>query len=158
MKKMSLFLTATALLGSLTLGTVALASPGRGDMSHHFMRAMKDLELTDEQKTELRAIREEARGDRDAHRAEMESIREAFLAELASDTPNAAALHDLVDRKNDLASEAGHARVDGLVKAHAVLTPEQRTELLTLMEERHEQRAERRGERGERGEGRRGGR
>lgn len=143
MTKSKLFLTATVLLGSLAFGTVAIAGPGGGG---HFMRGVRDLDLTDEQRAELRELRESSREDRGDDKAEMQSIHEAFIAELAKASPNVATLHELTDRRSELQAAHAHEKVDSLVAVHAILTPEQRAELLENMAER---RAERRGERGE---------
>ncbi len=158
MTRSKMFLTATVLLGSLAFGSVALAGPGGGGESGHFMRGVRSLDLTEDQKTELRELREAAQEDRTDGKAEMQSIRDAFLAELAKDSPSVATLHELTDRRSDLRTANAHDKVDRLVEVHAVLTAEQRAELLENMEERRAERGERRGhgERGERGEGRRG--
>jgi Spy/CpxP family protein refolding chaperone len=159
MTKSKLFLTATALLGSLAFGSVAMAGPGGGGGdSGHFMRGVRSLDLTEDQKTELRELREAAREDRTDTKAQMQSIREAFLAELAKDSPNVATLHELTDSQAALRTSNAVEKVDRLVEVHAVLTAEQRAELLEKMEERRSERGERRGrggrgERGERGDG-----
>ncbi|MFT6817138.1 MAG: Spy/CpxP family protein refolding chaperone [Myxococcota bacterium] len=151
MTKSKLFLTTTLLLGSLALGSVALAGPSGGE-SGNFMRGMRSLDLTEDQKTELRELREGAREDRTDSKAELQSIRDAFMAELAEDSPNVATLHELTDRRAELRTAGAHDKVDRLVQVHAVLTAEQRAELLENMEERRTEL----GERGEERGGRRG--
>ncbi len=151
MTKSKTFLAATALLASLAFGSIAMAGPGGGGECGQFMHGMRGLDLTEDQKTELQALREGAEEDRADTKVQMQSIREAFLAELAKDSPNAATLHELTDRRAELHAAGAHEKVDRLVEAHAVLTAEQRAELLENMEERREQRGEGRGGRGGRG-------
>ncbi len=139
------------LVAALTIGGVAIAGPGGGQLR----RAMTQLDLTEEQQTEVQAVFEEAKENRSDTRAELQAIGEQFKAELASDHPNASLLHDLVDQKTTIQTEIAHARIDDRLEVHAILTTEQRAELAEMMSERRERgrRGHRqRGERGEQGE------
>lgn len=147
-----------AMVGALGMGSVALAGPGGpggghgprgGDMAGPYLHALRQLDLTEEQQTQLRSLREANREAHQAEREEMKSVMESFRTELLSDSPRTEVLHSLLDQRLELQTAAAHERIDDLLAARAVLTPEQRVELAEILENPPE-----RSERGRRGQGR----
>lgn len=146
----------------LAVGGLALAGPDGGHHQrrgghgpgHAFMKVVKDLDLTEAQRTQIREIvsegREDRRGDKDERKAHMA----AFKAELLSDAPNTKTLHQMADDAQAARQAKMHERIDDMVAVSQILTPEQRAQasermdaMQAEMEARHEQRGEQRGER-----------
>jgi Spy/CpxP family protein refolding chaperone len=139
---MKRFLVFGVALLSLGAAGVAAANPGFGGGLRH---ALGQLELTETQETEIRAVFTEARASRDDVRAELDAIRAEFRAELQKEAPSERALHALVDRRAQITTEQAHAMVGPLLEVHRILTPEQRAELAELMDEARENRGHGRG-------------
>jgi Spy/CpxP family protein refolding chaperone len=133
------------LAGALAAPAVAAAAEegiqGRG------ARMCAKLECTDDQKEELRAIfaeaRQDARGDHEA----IKRLAGEMKAEFATDDPDEQRLRDLqaeiATHRNELASR----RLDAMLDVHELLTPEQRTTLIEMMEKRRAKFGEHRGKR-----------
>lgn len=137
-------------VATLSFGAVALAGPGghHGAPEGAILHAIKELDLSTEQVEMLKAIREANRDEHEANRAQREKTMEVFKAELQSDSPDAAKLHALIDAREADMVQRAHDRLDTLLEIHAVLTPEQRAQIATKLEEmreRHDGMRERRG-------------
>lgn len=150
----------------LAVGGLAIAGPGGGGghgrgghgPGHAFMKVVKDLDLSEDQQTRIRAIMEEARAERQADHEGRKAQMTAFKDALLSDAPDAAALHSMADDAHDARKAKLHDRIDDMIAVSAILTPAQRAEASARMDELREEHEARRAERGERGErgGRRG--
>lgn len=153
--------TLIALVPLTLFGGLAMAGGGPG--GHHrghggpggpFIHAVKSLDLSEAQQEQIDTILEEARADR-PQRGERGADREAFMDELLSETPDAAALHAKADEKAAQHQQRMHDRIDDLVEISTILTVDQKAELADRLEEmkaEHEaRRAERGDERGRRG-------
>ncbi len=60
-----------------------------------------------------------------------------IFAEASKDTPDAERLHGLIDEKTKKMNAFAHRALDRLLAVHAILTPDQRAELLEQAEEYH---------------------
>lgn len=106
-------------------------------------RLAEELELTDQQIDNIRAVfesvREERRGEWEEERALRAELRQVTMAE-PFDADQAQAL---AERVGALAAERAFVRSSTFAQALAVLSTEQRAELQTLMEERRDRWRER---------------
>jgi Spy/CpxP family protein refolding chaperone len=99
-------------------------------VSAHLDDVLDDVKASDAQRARIQGIKDRllpsflalASGH---HKAEQE-----IVAQLSSDHPDQARLHALVDQQIDALRAAAHKSVDGVVEAHATLTPEQRAPLV----------------------------
>ena len=142
------------LVGTLAIGTVAMAGPhgkfGGGDnaersakfMEKRLDRMSEKLDLTAEQKTQMKAVME----GRDNKLAERKALREAFQKLDPTSASYEADLKALAAKKAAMSEEATISRGLKRQKVAEILTPEQ----LTKMEE---MKAKRGGKRGHRGHG-----
>jgi protein CpxP len=142
---------ALGMVAVMALGALALAQPGpggwRGPGRHIHMGgagflALRQLDLSDEQREQVRAIREQ-------HRAELQALSEKLQP--ARETLTAAAMSVPVDdaqiqaRAADLApaqTEAAVLRARIQAEVFHILTPEQQEKAKALHAERQERRGE----------------
>jgi periplasmic protein CpxP/Spy len=102
----------------------------------HVDDVLDDVDATPDQRQQIQAlvsgVLEQAQslhqGQADAHAQ--------LLAAWKSDAPDAAQLHALVDQRVDAMRAVAHQAVDAGVKAHAILTPEQRAKVTKKLERR----------------------
>lgn len=136
--KTALLLPAIGGLALLGLGGAALAKPvadgARGERGHRGLCAT--LECTDQQKEELRAVKQELRADSKADREAIKRLHETIATEFAKATPDEAAMRaagkQIAVHKREL-EERGF---DAMMEIHALLNPAQRAELAELMKRR----------------------
>lgn len=148
--------TVLATVFGVTLGLAgsALAQPGPPDRPHAKrggergspMAAMlKQLDLSEEQKALARELRTEMRETQLEQRTAKAELGQAMMSELASGSPDAKQLHELVDQRAELEAAAAHARMDAMMELMSSLSDEQRAKMSELAQdrlERAQQRAE----------------
>jgi Spy/CpxP family protein refolding chaperone len=117
----------------------------RGGMRGEMFMGPQDLEklnLTAEQKTKLEGIRkgqhEQMRSQMDAGRAD----HEALMQELYKDKPDQALISQKLAAIEQRQAAAMNAHVQAMLEFNQSLTPEQRTQMQTLMAEHKQKRAE----------------
>jgi len=135
-------LVLTALASTLTFGTLYAQNAGhegefakserfQGKGGHHFKKIMKQLDLTSEQKTALKALKKEKRANRKANREAMKAERKAVLS-------NAVKV-DGFDKNAFIAGATASFEKRITQKAQDmeammnILTPEQRTKFVQLL-------------------------
>lgn len=154
-KSIALILAGTLMLG----GTgAALAYGGyhdRGGCGHHGggyshgmpMRAMSQLDLSDEQRAQIKNL---FRDQRDAMRDTMDKMQDnrASLRDAAQNGADEKKVRALAEKQGDLVTEMIMARTQMRKKINDVLTEEQRTELQKIRKQRMDDRHDRDDERG----------
>jgi Spy/CpxP family protein refolding chaperone len=90
----------------------------------------KELGLTDTQKVQLKALRQEQRSLFASFGEKMRAQRDAVRAELAKAKPDQAALDKAAVEAGMLAEELAKTRISSLLKAKTILTAEQFSKLL----------------------------
>lgn len=109
----------------------------RQDPGAHFDRLADKLDLTDEQKAQLKSWHEEKQSQRDERRDALRDAHREMQALMSADTVDEAAIRakarELADAHADRAIE--HARF--MQRFRAILTPEQLEKLEALKAERH---------------------
>jgi len=120
------------------------------DRGERAERLIEELNLTEAQVSQIRAIREGARDEMQALHSNLRDQREVLHDLMASEaTENELrAQYDTVQSRHQ---EVADARFENMLAVREVLTPEQRAELSELMEQRRENRRDDRGFRGDRG-------
>jgi Spy/CpxP family protein refolding chaperone len=114
------------------------------EMIHDFInyridREFEALALSAEQKAQIDVLRQKIWSELEtAHETRLMDKQEIFN-ELAKATPDAAYIKTLIDKKIDNVQNVAYDIVDLILEVHQVLTPEQRTQLLTRIEELHAQ-------------------
>jgi len=127
--KRAFTLGAAALVLTLAAGA-AFAGPGRsGREGGALRRALAALDLSDEQKTKVRALVEEARPGLEALRGEGRAGRQALKAALDKPQPDAREVGEAFLRLQ-ASRKAARTQMQAVkAKVDAVLTPEQRAKL-----------------------------
>ncbi len=99
------------------------------------------LDLTDEQRAQLEGIKEEFVAKAEAMRAEKKAMHDAFMAELRKAEIDPQLLKGLIAQKQEQMTEILDLAVTRLAEFHRTLTPEQREKLvdkLAYFHEKHE--------------------
>lgn len=122
-----------------------------GGGPHMFMRAVENLDLTQEQQDQLDALKEKARGEMRSAREngppeERMEMRKALSEAVLTGSVNVADFDDELDAAEARGLEHTKKMLSGLSELRAILTPEQRTALVADMKAQHEKHAEKREE------------
>jgi protein CpxP len=99
-------------------------------VTEHLDDLLDDVKATDPQRARIQAIKSRLLPEFAALAGSHHKAQQEIVAQLSSDHPDQARLHALVDQQIDALRAVAHKSVDGVVEAHATLTPEQRTPLL----------------------------
>ncbi|MEM9244281.1 MAG: Spy/CpxP family protein refolding chaperone [Cyanobacteria bacterium P01_F01_bin.153] len=115
---------------------------------------LRDLNLTDAQKTEMRAIKEKYRPQFEEIRAEGKAIKDQMRQLISNPNTSDDQLRSQHQKVQQIRQSAGTLKFESMLEMRKILTPEQREQMGQRMAEREE----RRGGRGGRARGgRRGG-
>lgn len=139
MQKKAIYIgIAVVLVLLMALGLAAAATRAAGTYTrHHGMmgRWATQLNLTADQKAQLKAIYEKFRTDTQPIRDEMKAKHEELVTVLKSDTPDREKAHQLTDEISALRGQMASAGIDKLLDARDVLTPAQRATIAQKMEQ-----------------------
>ena len=94
------------------------------------------VQCTDEQKAELKEIREGTKADRKDDRAKVKELNAALATEFRKDKPSQATLQRVFSQMETMRAAHAKERLESLGKIHAVLTPAQREMLADRIEKR----------------------
>jgi periplasmic protein CpxP/Spy len=100
------------------------------------------IEATDAQRTQIQAIKDKMFADLKGLKGDPHADHEFIFAELAKAEPDAEKLHKMLDDRIDKHKAMGHKGIDAILQVHAILTPEQRAQVQTLIREKMERRHE----------------
>jgi hypothetical protein len=132
------------LLGVMTLGACgghhaySAKHPERAYkyVSYRVESVLDDLDATEAQRGEVHAVKDRVYDDIKSLRNNTRKAGRTALAEFKKSDPDGKKLHSLVDARMDEMRIKMHKLVDGLMEVHGTLTPEQRGELIAMIEER----------------------
>ena len=110
-------------------------------------RMMQELNLTDAQKQDAKAIFGKARADAKPVRDELRQNREALFAAIKAD--DTAKIHSLAAKQGSLMGRLTEIRADAKARFYAKLTPEQRTKADQMHQQMKQRWEQQRGERTE---------
>jgi protein CpxP len=142
------------LAGLLATSSLAIAGPGHpghgqdgfdpvSTVHRHLAGAVKRLDLSDDQRSAVRAIFEDNRDDLRANMEASHAVRKELQALLMADTLDEDALAELAGREGELAEERVLLGAGLASQVLAELDPDQRAELQAMRAEREERRRER---------------
>lgn len=138
MKKNFLSL-ALILFGALFVSSPALAQgpfgpPGepRGGNPEH--RLFEQLDLTDAQKEQIRAIREKERADSKPFIEQLGQLHQSMGELVFSDTFNESAVKSIIAQQGQVNASLGLIRAKAQFDVYQVLTPEQKAKLKELLQ------------------------
>ncbi len=101
---------------------------------HDFLAEIPDL--NEEQKSKIKAIREEGRKQMEPQRAEMKTLRAKLIDLKSAENPNTAEINKAIDRSAALKAEMEKSKTASELKVRSVLTPEQRKVVDAKMKEK----------------------
>lgn len=141
------FFFSTAIAGSMLVLPMALAAQprgpqGRGGFDGGPGQMLRELDLSDAQREQVRAIFEETRSTGTMER--MMEARKALQDAVESGTADEGTLRQLAYDLGQVEGDAAVERARIHARVQEILTPEQREELQTLKQERKEEMAKRR--------------
>jgi periplasmic protein CpxP/Spy len=100
---------------------------------------LAELKATPAQREAIHGIKDRLLADGQRLMEAQAGAHDEVLAQLQSPTPDARALHALVDARVDAMRAFAHEAADAALQAHGVLTAEQRAALAKELRERHGQ-------------------
>lgn len=148
--------------GLMTAGPLAYAEYGGGpEAGKGYKRGegkafFKELNLTSEQKEQLKVQREARRKENQATRDQVKSKMKALHEEIAKPGTTRADVNGLVGEVNDLKGQMFSQTIDGLFIVKEVLTPEQFATMQAKHKERMDKKHEGWGNKRQRGPGKAG--
>ncbi len=121
----------------------------RGGKGMSMKRVIKQLDLTEEQREMIMALKDEHKQSVEPYREEMKAQRDELRELWAADNPDRDAILDLEDEMTDTRSKLRVAKTDFKLSVIDQLTPDQRAEMTEILESRES--GKERGRRGGRG-------
>jgi Spy/CpxP family protein refolding chaperone len=135
-RMIGIVLAMALMLGSGLSATPSLAQGWGGHDEHrmhgqrhhgrHLMRILRNLDLTDEQKTKVREVMMGAHKQAIPMRAELHVAKLELQELLVQDDIDRAAVDQHIDQIGQLQQKLMRHRIDTRLTVHAMLTPEQR--------------------------------
>lgn len=109
--------------------------PARIDeqVTEHLDDYLDDVKASDAQRARIQGIKSRLLPEATALATAQKQVRAEMATQLASERPDPARMHALVDQQLDSLRALAHKAVDGAVEAHTTLTPEQRAPLVKKM-------------------------
>lgn len=120
----------------------------KGPMFFMMKKITDDLNLTDQQKTEVDKIREEIKAKREEMKKNRVSHKKDFENAFKQDRLDKETLKSIMQKRDAEKEEMRDFMLDKLIKFHAILTPEQRTKAVEKMHEMKEKKKDRFNRRG----------
>lgn len=138
-------LTFTGIILLVVAGVVAFASNRHRPLEAHADWIKKEiaseLKLSPSQKTELDGIVQELVEKGKAMRLEHDSARKTVFEEVGKERIDSRIFHVMISNKTDQFKELASLFVNRFDAFHQTLSPEQRTQLVALMEKHHERKS-----------------
>ncbi|MDE2221645.1 MAG: periplasmic heavy metal sensor [Candidatus Omnitrophica bacterium] len=111
--------------------------PPNARMERHIQEVFSRLNLTDEQKKELEANKQQHRSVMLEEHRQMKAAREALREELMKPQLDMAKIHRLHDRIKTVVARMEDERLSSILGVRVILTPEQFNKFLNLMDRFH---------------------
>ena len=105
-------------------------------VSYRVDSVLDKIDANDKQRDEVHAVKDSVYDDVKTFRKNTKNAGREALAEFKKSSPDRDKLHALVDQRMDEMRIKMHKLVDGLLDVHHTLTPEQRAELMAMIEDR----------------------
>lgn len=142
MKKLMSIIGVVALMIGATYAQDAPASDKMQRGKHGKHQAMLDEipNLTDEQKSQIKEIRDNARQEIQPQREETKKLRMKMMELKSADNPDQSQINELIDQQSKVKAEMMKSRTAAELKVRSILTPEQRKALDSKKKEHMEMR------------------
>lgn len=114
----------------------AAQQPPKGD---HLQKLAEQLQITPEQKARLQALWQSGQGTRTERMQNIKAVKDQVLAELKSGNPSADKIAALITPLAQNAHQGMGGQLDKLAALHDILTPAQRQQLVSIMEQKMQQ-------------------
>ncbi len=98
-------------------------------LANHLDDALDDLDATDAQRQQIRALKDDLVAKARAIHAAQPDLRRELVAQWDAETPDMAKVHALVDQRLASVKSFADEVADAAAKLHAILTPEQRAKV-----------------------------
>jgi Spy/CpxP family protein refolding chaperone len=115
-------------LSPVLAGEGPCSGKGKGEGMHGWAK----MGLTDQQKTDLKGLREEAKGLHKTTFEKTKAVRDKIKAEMLKTSPDQNVLNGYADELGQIEKEVNRQRFAHLLKVKAILTPEQFQKLLDM--------------------------
>lgn len=133
-------------LAAMPLAHAEIMGPGGpGDKihpGHRIQEIYNQLNLTDDQKKQLEANKQQHRARMESARQQMKINKKALQAELMSPQLNMARINQIHTQTKALLSQIEDDRLSSILAVRAILTPEQFSKFVDLMQKHKQDRAE----------------
>jgi Spy/CpxP family protein refolding chaperone len=113
-------------------------SPQKLHSGQRIQEIFSQLNLTDDQKKQLEANKQQHRAKMESARQEMKTDREALKAELMKPQLDMSRIDQFHDRIKSLQSQMEDVKLNSILAVRAILTPEQYLKFMSLMQ-KHKQ-------------------
>jgi len=113
---------------------------GRAPLEEKLERHADRLDLDAETRAGIREIALAARGESEVLREEVQALRSELHRLLSAQEPDVPRIMELADRLGEKKTELRKHRLRTMLRIRALLTPEQRAELVEIHRERHRSR------------------
>lgn len=110
---------------------------GRHHRGNHHQRLMEQLDLSSEQSAKIQEIHAQARAEMEGLHEQVKSAHEQMRSLLASDA-SPQQLRQQHQRLQNLRQQAANRRFETMLAVRQELTPQQRTQMAELMQQRHQ--------------------
>lgn len=105
---------------------------------HGFHEKFKELNLTDAQQAQVKAIMEKQKPQREAKWKELRESHQALHEATRGDQYDAAKVRELANKQAQLKADMTVMRIESMRQVYALLTPEQKQKWDAKRERRHE--------------------
>ena len=129
---MSVFISAALIFS----GCRSHSDQGRAEFMVDYIA--ETLDLTDQQRAQLEEIKEEFMAKAEVMQADKKAMHDAFMTELRRDEIDPQRLKELVAQKQEQMTEFLDLAITRLAEFHRSLTPEQKEKLVAKLEYFHE--------------------
>jgi len=112
---------------------------GEHGPAEHLQKLTEALKLSPDQQAKLKALWQGGQPDRQAMMQGFRQVKQQVLAELKSGHPSAAKIAAILAPMGQKGGQGMLAHIDKMAALHDILTPAQRQQMVTMMEQRMEQ-------------------
>lgn len=149
-KRHRLFASAALVAASLIAAAPAMAEEGGRCDRHHadkaghhggkhgFHEKFKELNLTDAQQAQVKAIMEKQKPQREAKWKELRESHQALRDAARGEQYDAAKVRELANRQAQIKADMTVMRIESMRQVYALLTPEQKQKWDAKRERRHD--------------------
>ena len=122
---------------TMTETPVKMARRGRGNKEQRLQRMQQELGLNDNQTSQIKAIHEQAKQDTQGLREQMRQAKEEMNQLMASDASDGE-LRQQYRKIQEIRQQLSEKRFETKLAVRKVLTPEQRTKMAQLKQQRRQ--------------------